>query len=219
MNEVDEPDVSSTRTNLLDAAERLFAENGVEATSVRDITKAAGANQGAINYHFQTKDKLVIEVFARRLKPVTEQALAKLDALESAARVPSLEEVLEALVRPMVEDETSGKRRNDDFLRLISRSFQEPSAEVKEFMAQTMGRMAMRFDEAILRAVPGLSRGELFWCVQFLVGAMHHGMERWSRFDTMPVPPTIKRHMKRPDRDGFIQRLVSFAAAGVRAAV
>jgi AcrR family transcriptional regulator len=62
MNQVIDADpAASTRNHLLDAAERLFAEQGVEATSVRDITKAAGANQGAINYHFQSKDKLVLD--------------------------------------------------------------------------------------------------------------------------------------------------------------
>ena len=167
------PEASNTRDQLLDAAERLFAEQGVEATSVRDITKAAGANQGAINYHFQSKDKLVMEVFARRMRPVSEQALARLDGLEAGTAVPSLEAVIEALIRPMVEDETSGKRRTDEFMRLISRSFQEPGVEIKEFMAQTMGRMVHRFDAAMLRAVPGLKRAELFWRMQFLIGAMH----------------------------------------------
>ena len=214
MNEASDTD---TRTSLLDAAEKLFAENGVEATSVRDITKAAGANQGAINYHFQSKDKLILEVFARRMQPVTEQALGRLDALEANEASPPLEAVIEALVRPMVEDEASGKRRPDEYMQLISRSFNEPSTEIKEFMAKMMGSMVTRFDAAIMRAVPGLTRQELFWQMQFVIGALHHGLDRWSRFDSMPLPPGIAHKMKRPDRDGFIQRLVSFAAAGIRA--
>ena len=60
----------ATRVALLDAAERLFSQNGIEGTSVREIIKAAGANLGAINYHFGTKDRLALEVFARRLEPV-----------------------------------------------------------------------------------------------------------------------------------------------------
>ena len=47
----------ATRVALLDAAERLFSQNGIEGTSVREIIKAAGANLGAINYHFGTKDR------------------------------------------------------------------------------------------------------------------------------------------------------------------
>ena len=217
MNEAVNVDaLSSTRDNLLDAAERLFAEKGVEATSVRDITKAANANQGAINYHFQSKDKLVVEVFARRIKPVMGQSLATLDALEAARKKPSLEAVLGALIRPMVEDELN-RERKDEFKRLISRSFQEPNAEIKEFMAKTFGEMILRFDAAIMRAVPGLSREGLFWPMHFMMGGMQHGLERWARFDSMPLPPGLDVEKLRTDREGFLQKLVTFVAAGIRA--
>src|SRR6266568_5066457 len=91
----------ATRTVLLDAAERLFAENGVEGTSVRDITKAAGVNLGAINYHFGTKERLALEVFARRLEPVNRERIARLDALEEAATDGKLkaEQIIDALIR------------------------------------------------------------------------------------------------------------------------
>jgi AcrR family transcriptional regulator len=55
-----------TRERLLDTAERLFAERGFAATSVRDITDGAGANLGAVNYYFRSKDNLYVEVFIRR---------------------------------------------------------------------------------------------------------------------------------------------------------
>jgi len=55
-----------TRERLLDAAERLFAERGFAATSVRDITDGAEANLGAVNYYFRSKENLYTEVFARR---------------------------------------------------------------------------------------------------------------------------------------------------------
>jgi len=50
----------------------LFAERGIEAVSIRDITRAAGANLAAINYHFGTKQELVGEIFSRRLTPLSQ---------------------------------------------------------------------------------------------------------------------------------------------------
>ncbi len=55
-----------TRERLLDTAEQLFGERGFAGTSVRDITDAAGANLGAVNYYFQSKENLYAQVFRRR---------------------------------------------------------------------------------------------------------------------------------------------------------
>lgn len=54
-----------TKEALLDAAERLFTENGYNAVSTRDLAEAAGANLAAIKYHFGSKAKLFIEVVTR----------------------------------------------------------------------------------------------------------------------------------------------------------
>lgn len=51
-----------TRAKILDAAFRRLASEGYAALSVREIAKDAGVNHALINYHFRTKDQLVIEV-------------------------------------------------------------------------------------------------------------------------------------------------------------
>jgi AcrR family transcriptional regulator len=88
-----------TRERILDAAEREFAENGLQATSLRTITAAAEANLASVNYHFGSKDGLVKAVFARRLEPLNEARLALLADCESSAggEPPRLERVVEAL--------------------------------------------------------------------------------------------------------------------------
>jgi len=209
----------TTRTVILDAAERLFSENGIEGTSVREITRAAGVNLGSINYHFGTKDRLALEVFARRLEPVNRERIARLDALEKASGRPELklELIIEALVRPAVEVKEASAAGCDDFMRLISRCFQEPNPELKKFVEQQFAEVAGRFDSAILRALPGLPPGELFWRMNFLFGALHHGQERWLRFDQLPQPSRLKA--VKPDREGFIQRVISFVTAGLSAPV
>jgi len=49
---------ADVRERLLDAAEELFSENGLGATSIRDITKAAKCNISAVNYYFHGKESL-----------------------------------------------------------------------------------------------------------------------------------------------------------------
>src|ERR1700742_1796975 len=60
----------ATRDRLLDAAERLFAEHGYQATTMRGLTAEAEANIAAVNYHFGCKQSLLEAVVHRALAPV-----------------------------------------------------------------------------------------------------------------------------------------------------
>lgn len=55
-------DLGKTKTKILEAAFRRLASDGYAALSVREIAKDAGINHALINYHFRSKDQLVIEV-------------------------------------------------------------------------------------------------------------------------------------------------------------
>lgn len=52
-----------TRAVILDAALRLFAEQGFAATSIRDIAAAAGLREGSLYYHFDSKAELLEALF------------------------------------------------------------------------------------------------------------------------------------------------------------
>ena len=73
---------SDSRERILDAAERLFAEKGVAAASLREIGGQAQANPGSIYFHWKTKAELVRDVFRRRLEPLDAERLRRLDAAE-----------------------------------------------------------------------------------------------------------------------------------------
>ena len=81
----------NTKDRILDSAERLFARDGFEATSLRAITAEANVNLAAVNYHFQSKEALVQTVIGRRMGPVNAQRLALLDAYEAEASDATLQ--------------------------------------------------------------------------------------------------------------------------------
>jgi AcrR family transcriptional regulator len=60
------PAGADARDWLLDAAERLFAERGIDGASLRSISAAAGLTSAALHYHFASRDELVIAVLQRR---------------------------------------------------------------------------------------------------------------------------------------------------------
>jgi AcrR family transcriptional regulator len=98
---VDATSSPSTSDRLLDAAEALFAERGIEAVSLREITRAAGArNVMAAQYHFADRDGLVWAIMARHSPDVDARRHALLDAYV-AAGVDDLRTLAAAFVRPL----------------------------------------------------------------------------------------------------------------------
>src|SRR5438876_1103179 len=78
----DAPTISATQTKILDTAEGLFMEHGFEATSLRQITTAAGVNLAAVNYHFGSKEELFQTVLTRRLDPMNQERMTLLARFE-----------------------------------------------------------------------------------------------------------------------------------------
>jgi AcrR family transcriptional regulator len=202
-----------TKERILDTAERLFAEYGLQKVSTRDITQAANANICAINYYFGGKEELVFEVFNRRLTPLNRKRFAALDELEKAAgsQTPSLEEILTVLIRPAVEQSMDERAGGVCFAKLVGRSLGETGDAFERLKKAHFVPCFERFDAALLRVLPALGREELFWRVLFMFGAMHLMLLTMNQ----RLPDWVE---VRPSLDVQVKRLVCFAAAGLRAA-
>jgi AcrR family transcriptional regulator len=88
---------AATKQAVFNAAERLFALNGFQNVSVRDITAEAGVNLASVNYHFGSKDALLVEIFRRRTAELNRERARLLH--EAAGRhggKPPVREILEA---------------------------------------------------------------------------------------------------------------------------
>lgn len=64
---------AATRADLVAAGRKLFARRGFDGASVRAITRAAGANLGAVTYHFGSKRALYSAVLEQGLRPIAER--------------------------------------------------------------------------------------------------------------------------------------------------
>ncbi|KZB66276.1 TetR/AcrR family transcriptional regulator [Thalassospira sp. MCCC 1A02491] len=64
----------STRDRIIETADRLFYQQGFEATSFADIASAVGISRGNFYHHFKTKDDILDAVINQRLVN-TEQML------------------------------------------------------------------------------------------------------------------------------------------------
>jgi AcrR family transcriptional regulator len=162
--------MNNTRQKILDTAERLFAQKGYAATSIRQIIAKAGVNLAAIHYHFGTKEDLLDELVARKAGPVNTERLALLEAAKESAngRPLKVEEILEALLRPMA----TVASQNEQFVRLMGRLYAEglmPHLAKKHFH-----EVMKKFMGALRLVLPGLPEQEFLWRVHFMMGAMAH---------------------------------------------
>ena len=62
-----------TQSALLDAAEELIVENGIEGVSISDIAKRAGSSVGSLYHHFKDKKALLYAVFNRMTQAIIDQ--------------------------------------------------------------------------------------------------------------------------------------------------
>ena len=202
-----------TKTQILDAAEALIAERGIDAVSLRAITAAASVNLAAVHYHFGSKEGLVGKVYERRLGPINKLRLEMLDAVEAEAGdgPPDLKGVLRALMEPPIrmycEHEKSAL-----FRHLCGRIYAEPANFAQAMFDSLFKEIALRFTAAFERALPELPDVERGWRVQFALGSMIHTLldsERLGRF--------TNGMCNLNDSEAVIERLVNFTAAGLRA--
>ncbi|MCB9915257.1 MAG: TetR/AcrR family transcriptional regulator [Planctomycetes bacterium] len=198
----------STKERLLDSAERLFAERGYAATSLRELTQDAGCNLAAVNYHFGTKEALVLAVLERRVRPVNEERLARLDALE-AAGTPQLEDVLRAFVAPLLERHRDGaavERVARLFLQLST--MRDPELQHYRLFQST----ATRFVAAFLRALPEVDPVTVYWRITFMIPVVAMSFSDAERLAFLSGGTASA-----DDTERALAHMVSFLAGGLRA--
>ena len=203
-----------TRNRILDTAESLFSDHGFRDVSLRRITKQAGVNIASVNYHFGSKDALVIEVFTRVVAPINRERIALLDESEAyhgSVPVP-LEEILEALHRPVVNQLKQTGHNESVYLKLAGRCLAESGDSFTDELAELFTEMINRFMSATRKSLPHISKSDIFWRMHFSFGALVTALT-----DSERVVTFSQGRVESPDPEETLQRLIDFTAAGLRA--
>ncbi len=168
-----------TRERILEAAAEMFAERGVEAVSLRELTLRAGVNLAAVNYHFGSKEGVLAEVFLRSSRPIVKWRLELLEKVErDADGRPSLEQLLDGYMRPALH---VGRRQNRSFVRLRARLAIERDEMARSLLAECFDESTKRYIDEIALALPGLPKDELYWRFHFMMGSMFYTMAEPGR--------------------------------------
>ena len=175
-----------TRRKLLDAAERLFAERGIAAVSMRELTSSVNANVAAVHYHFGSKEKLIEEVYARGAKAITDERLRRLE-LARAVRDPDRR--VEALVAAFLESGLFGGAALPGgvalFAKFRARLVIESSEFARSVIATCFNESSGRFLDAFREALPALSEADIEWRFHALLSVMVYTMANSGRIQKL----------------------------------
>lgn len=153
---------ADTRTQILDAAEELFAARGFDGASIRAITRAAGVNVAAIHYHFGTKEEVLRGVTDRIVGPLNERRFELLEQsiAESAPEPPSLGAVLDAFIRPDFE---TLRRLGPSAAHFVGRIYADQTPWIRQMASDQFAETRSRFFPTLAAVLPHLHIEEIGW--------------------------------------------------------
>ncbi len=218
---------SEARGSILDAAEIVFAENGFHGATTRAIGERAGTNAALIHYYFGSKEALFEAVFARRSDAINAERRARLKALH-ASGPPSLEAILDALLRPTVALGHDPARGGAHYARLLVHVASGTDERSLRMTGERYDEIALVFIDEFIAAVPGLSREAAVHCYLNAIAigiALMAPTGRAAKLMGAPETATGQAAARPPcgadapgdGLDAVLARTVRFIAAGTRA--
>lgn len=211
----DEPRIDETtprRERILDAAEALFAEHGYDGVTLRRIANRAGVDVALANYHFGKKLDLFEAVFSRRAALLNEARLQALRACQasSGAEGPSVEQIIEAFLRPLELHQETGDEGWRHYLALIAYINNSPYWG-RRMMSRLFNELVQEFIEALKLALPGAREEDIFWCYHNLSGALTLTLANTGRIDELS-----RGLCHSADFQAAYDHMIPFMAAGFR---
>ena len=196
---------------LLDTAEELFAEQGVDAVSLRNINAAAGVSAGVLHYHFGSREVLVAELITRNMNELALRRQQRLERLLAVPR-PDIRAVVEAMVLPFAEFVTSGDNAGKRYVRFIARLYAERSPILDEVSHHYRSVNQLYF-KLLRRALPGLDNATL----NLRASAANHAMLQSLADMASETRVWVALAGAQLDGGQKVAKLIDFLSAGLSA--
>lgn len=201
------------RQRILLVAERMFAEHGMEGVGLRAITAAAKVNLASIAYHFGSKEGLLEALFAQRAAPIAQERLRLLDLCFAGGKKPTLEQILDAFLRPALTLGVEPQFGGPAFVKLRARLGTEPETTSRKILSKVFDQSSRKFIDAIAAALPQQPCAEIEWRYHFMLGAMFYTMANSGRIQALTNGRCDPGDVKRA-----LHHMIPFLAAGFRSA-
>jgi AcrR family transcriptional regulator len=196
---------------ILDAAEVIFADNGFHGATTRAIAEHAQANAALIHYYFGSKEALYEAVIARRSGAINDERRARLAQLH-AEGTPTLEAILDALLRPTVALGRDPARGGAHYARLLGHAASGTDERSRRLTGTHYNAIARVFITELGSAVPHLHPED---AVRGYLNAIAIGISLMA--PTGRSQDLSGGALHDDDLEEIIGQAVRFIAAGIRA--
>jgi AcrR family transcriptional regulator len=201
-----------TKTAILSAAERLYADRGFADVTLRDIIAAAGVNLAAVNYHFGSKDELIAELFVTRSLATNRERLNELKATEEAGGGRAdIDAILRALVGPTLRGCLGPDREGSTAARFMIRASIESVPPIRRIKNREVDHLR-KFAAAMRRSLPDRSEVDLYWGLHFALAMAHHTIRERERLTKLS-----DGNCDLNDVEGIIDRVVAVSVLALTA--
>lgn len=191
---------------ILAAAEQLFVEHGINATSMRDITQAAEVNLSSVNYYFGSKYCLTKALFLHYFLPYIQQCHLILTGRETDS---GIDDIIDAILTPMRSLADTPEQLGIRLLCRISNEYPELVQEQIRLHAGNTVDLLLTSLEAQLPHLPSdIIRRRLFFVFKLLFYS-YNGDDGFGLYHKQPRETFNTRHIQ--------QELRSFIRAGLAA--
>jgi AcrR family transcriptional regulator len=171
-----------TRDRILKAAQRLFAERGYEATSVRAIVAKARVNQAAINYHFAGKDGLYREVLRAAFRALTQHQLVHAEEAKAMSREKALAEFVRDQLRPLLARDEISRH-----IRIFNWEAVRPTAVFRKLMSEEAAPFMGLAVDLVRRFLPEADQRTLMVAAVWLIGQCNIFVRNREQLANPPV--------------------------------
>jgi AcrR family transcriptional regulator len=201
-----------TRSAILAAAERLYADRGFGDVTLRDIVAEASVNLAAVNYHFGSKDELIAELFVTRSLATNRERLNELKKAEESGggRAP-IEQIFRALVGPTLRGCLGPSSEGSTAARFMIRASIESVPPIRRIKNREVDHLR-KFIAAMRRALPGRDDVDLYWGLNFALAMSHHTIREKERLTKLS-----EGQCDLNDVAGIIDRVVSVSVMALAA--
>ncbi len=204
----------SSREKLLDSAERLFAERGLEGASLRAVNAEAGLSPAALHYHFGSQQTLVEALLERRMPSLMERRRQLLDTLDTGESEVTARAVLDALIRPLAELLVEGGEAGLRYLRLIYRLQADGDLD-PQFVIDRWPGGVDRLVPLLRRALPDLPRDVIQLRLGLAIDVMLRSLALGT--STISTPATPFTAQGAGSLDAHVTALLDFLTGALEA--